>query len=954
MNKTLKRILVTTLLIVMLNNFIFSNISFVYAEDDEADMKRVMGPIVSSVVGLLTLPIRLIAVFIGNAINRVTALVAYSQYPEDGTNDSDGKASTINPFDILFNKVQLVDINFFHIDNSKTIVNTIRKGVASWYYVMRLIATAILLVILVYVGIRMALSTVASEKATYKKMLFDWAMSLAIIYVLHYLIIFVLYLNDAIVSTLEAAAATDTGEVSAIIDALFVLSKKWMNINSIPATAVYCLLGWQTIGLLISYFNRMLKLAFLLIIAPLITITYSIDKMGDGKAQVLNRWLKEFIYTILIQPFHCIIYITLVSTSFKLMTSVATYTNGKANIPNAKTTDMIAAGILAILCIRFIKEAENLVRSIFNFQDQNQNTSLAAGAATAALAVRYSRGFGATAGRALGKGVTALRNAPSGIRNGVMDMKANLHAISSIASSGGKSFSQRKDEYYNNVSSRAEAREQELQQLERYKGLPEQKLTANKDKRSAEVAERTKQLMEQGMSATRAAAIARNEVSKRHYKANKAGPVGRGARRTISKVSGGYNKVRNAALDIGRNSYVLKSMGQYAKFSAAAATGVLAGTAAYSSGKSNIFTAFGAGVAAHKATSAGIDEYYKSTMGFFAGNVRNSLKSIGVSNDEEARSLITKIMANGDKYESDDELKDLVEAIKKELMAIGRSESEVANIRNQIETEIASGRPVNPEDIIQRLYGNSGQNIDGLKNATRNLSDFENEKNIYNMSKQATDFGISGDRFISSSVRSMTGSDFTDSRVNGAGRSGYAEGSVEQRAADESIGRSDVAGLSVEEKEKLQDELDRMLKSKQRELEGYTNYGIQNETLEKEVRRLEENKKAVDLELQKNYEENARDLVAQLSAAQRTLSEEEAESIARDTLDKVSFEIQLQQEFKRKVKEFSDMKSQLERDAQTLTQRELELRRKEVVKKQEELSIFSQNMKLVEDSQAAN
>ena len=339
MNKTLKRILVTTLLIVMLNNFIFSNISFVYAEDDEADMKRVMGPIVSSVVGLLTLPIRLIAVFIGNAINRVTALVAYSQYPEDGTNDSDGKASTINPFDILFNKVQLVDINFFHIDNSKTIVNTIRKGVASWYYVMRLIATAILLVILVYVGIRMALSTVASEKATYKKMLFDWAMSLAIIYVLHYLIIFVLYLNDAIVSTLEAAAATDTGEVSAIIDALFVLSKKWMNINSIPATAVYCLLGWQTIGLLISYFNRMLKLAFLLIIAPLITITYSIDKMGDGKAQVLNRWLKEFIYTILIQPFHCIIYITLVSTSFKLMTSVATYTNGKANIPNAKNSE---------------------------------------------------------------------------------------------------------------------------------------------------------------------------------------------------------------------------------------------------------------------------------------------------------------------------------------------------------------------------------------------------------------------------------------------------------------------------------------------------------------------------------------------------------------------------------------------------------------------------------------
>ena len=31
-------------------------------------------------------------------------------------------------------------------------------------------------------------------------------------------------------------------------------------------------------------------------ISPLISITYSIDKIGDGKSQALNTWLKEFIY----------------------------------------------------------------------------------------------------------------------------------------------------------------------------------------------------------------------------------------------------------------------------------------------------------------------------------------------------------------------------------------------------------------------------------------------------------------------------------------------------------------------------------------------------------------------------------------------------------------------------------------------------------------------------------
>ena len=55
------------------------------------------------------------------------------------------------------------------------------------------------------------------------------------------------------------------------------------------------------------YIKRMLTVGFLIVIAPLITITYSIDKMGDGKSQALNAWLKEFIYNVLIQTFHCII-----------------------------------------------------------------------------------------------------------------------------------------------------------------------------------------------------------------------------------------------------------------------------------------------------------------------------------------------------------------------------------------------------------------------------------------------------------------------------------------------------------------------------------------------------------------------------------------------------------------------------------------------------------------------
>ena len=59
------------------------------------------------------------------------------------------------------------------------------------------------------------------------------------------------------------------------------------------------MLVFQTLGLVISYINRMIKIAFLIIISPLISITYSIDKIGDGKSQALDTWLKEFVYTVL-------------------------------------------------------------------------------------------------------------------------------------------------------------------------------------------------------------------------------------------------------------------------------------------------------------------------------------------------------------------------------------------------------------------------------------------------------------------------------------------------------------------------------------------------------------------------------------------------------------------------------------------------------------------------------
>ena len=75
----------------------------------------------------------------------------------------------VTPFTIFFNQVPLLDVDFMSFDSPSSAVNDFRTQVATWYYILRIIAAAILLLILIYIGIRMAISTMAQDKVVYKK-----------------------------------------------------------------------------------------------------------------------------------------------------------------------------------------------------------------------------------------------------------------------------------------------------------------------------------------------------------------------------------------------------------------------------------------------------------------------------------------------------------------------------------------------------------------------------------------------------------------------------------------------------------------------------------------------------------------------------------------------------------------------------------------------------------------
>lgn len=206
--------------------------------------------------------------------------------------------------DVIYGKITLFDINFFDLSKKgeNDVNTTIKEQVVDWYYVLRSVALIANLLVLVYVGIRMAISTVASDQAKYKEMLISWLTSFIIIFALPYLLMFIFEMANAFLALVQQAAPKEN------LDTI-ILESVYGDINKNNVTATF----WAGITLfMLTYFNivffgkylfRFLKIAFLIIISPLITVTYAL-----GKKDAYKGWLSELIGAIFMQVVHMTVY----------------------------------------------------------------------------------------------------------------------------------------------------------------------------------------------------------------------------------------------------------------------------------------------------------------------------------------------------------------------------------------------------------------------------------------------------------------------------------------------------------------------------------------------------------------------------------------------------------------------------------------------------------------------
>ena len=345
------------------------------------------------------------------------------------------------PEAIFSNEVPALDVNFVNpkdwtqvdgvIDgdamNEKSITRALHSTIANWYIALRNLAIVALLSILLYVGIRIVISSTASDKSKYKQMLMDWLIALCIVFFLHYIMSFILTVTDMITNGIGSASGItvqvlDTdGNIEFNTD-LTGLCRLQVQYEDLGARLVYLIfylaLVIYTVMFTWTYVKRAITMAFLTLMAPLVAVTYPIDKINDGKAQAYGIWLKEFIFNALLQPFHLIIYTIFLGSSMEIA---------------------VENPIYAILFLAFIIPSEKLLRKMFGFEKASTAGAMSSAAGIlggAAVMKNASNLIGKVGGKGKGAGgkagvrtknnVITDSNAPSKVK----DMAGTLGKIS--------------------------------------------------------------------------------------------------------------------------------------------------------------------------------------------------------------------------------------------------------------------------------------------------------------------------------------------------------------------------------------------------------------------------------------------------------------------------------------------------------------------------------------------
>ena len=282
--------------------------------------------------------------------------------------------------------IALVNVNVFEentesIQNNeiftlgnKGLVGTIKGAVQDLYLLIRNACAIVMLSALIYIGIRIILSSNnAQEQSKWKERIMDWLKGLVLLVFMHIFLIASIELVNNISKVLanmltstisldfyEGLVDSENVKFTMVGAIRHLITEKTLSLDGtgyVVLTILYCYITYMTIVFLIAYIKRFMYMMVMIIIAPIFGTWYAFGKMGK---QRFERFFKEFISGLMVQPFHIIIYYILVAIPLRAMTGMGT-------INSVLGIGTIFTYIYVLIAISMIRPIEKFVRTLFGF-----------------------------------------------------------------------------------------------------------------------------------------------------------------------------------------------------------------------------------------------------------------------------------------------------------------------------------------------------------------------------------------------------------------------------------------------------------------------------------------------------------------------------------------------------------------------------------------------------------
>ena len=203
-------------------------------------------------------------------------------------------------------------------EGTSGIIEPISKNAATWFIGVRNLSLAGSVITLMYIGIRLATATVSSKKAQFKKMLFSWFEGLAIMLTLQIFIVAIILTSNWMVDILNGTIKNDESVTTVEERLMKNVDENLDSINQVHTLFFYIVLftmfSYYEFKFFVLYIGRLIRVAFFIIISPLVCLTYPIDKVGDGRPQAFKNWIQEITITTFIQPMHLLIYLIMITS----------------------------------------------------------------------------------------------------------------------------------------------------------------------------------------------------------------------------------------------------------------------------------------------------------------------------------------------------------------------------------------------------------------------------------------------------------------------------------------------------------------------------------------------------------------------------------------------------------------------------------------------------------------